>query len=133
MKKQIGKWVFAVVFLSAVFFLGYLLGSTQPSETATMVILDATDPDTVLPEGRWVPSYGPANRLNINTADTEDFQLLPGIGQTLAQRIVEYRESHKTFESIEELMNIEGIGQAVFNDIRHLITVGGSHENSGYR
>ncbi len=126
MKKRVGTVVFAVIFLLAVFFLGYFVGTTRPSEPAAMVIFDAGDPNTVLPEGQWEPSYGPANRLNLNEATSEDLQLLPGIGPKLAERIVEYRETNGAFESAEELLNVEGIGQSVFGNIRHLIDAGGT-------
>jgi competence protein ComEA len=63
-------------------------------------------------------------RIDINTATLEELQTLPGIGPVLAQRIIEYRETYGPFVDIEELLNVEGIGESLLERIRDLITVG---------
>jgi competence protein ComEA len=65
----------------------------------------------------------PAGRININTATTEELDTLPGIGPALAQRIIEYRENNGSFNSIEEIVGVSGIGEATLEKIRDLITV----------
>ena len=65
------------------------------------------------------------SKLNINTATIEELILLPGIGETLAQRIVEYRENVATFTSIDQLLDVSGIGAVKLNAIKEYITVGG--------
>jgi len=66
------------------------------------------------------PAYtGP---VNINTANTAGLMSLPGIGGVVAGNIINYRNTHGPFTSLEELMNVSRIGQATFNNIRHLIT-----------
>lgn len=67
-------------------------------------------------------------KININTASAEELDTLPNIGQVLAGRIVEYRQTHGNFNSIEEVKNVSGIGEATFQDIKDLITVGGGGE-----
>lgn len=62
--------------------------------------------------------------LNINTATAKELQTLPGIGETLAQRIVAYREEHGNFSSIVDLLDVTGIGQGKLEAIMDLITVG---------
>ena len=52
----------------------------------------------------------PAGVVNINTADAAQLQLLPRIGEKVAQRIVEYRSEHQAFRSIDDLAQIKGIG-----------------------
>jgi competence protein ComEA len=59
--------------------------------------------------------------VNINTADAADLESLPGIGPTLAQRILDYRQAHGPFAQIQELMEVSGIGPATFEGIRDLI------------
>ncbi|MCL1935541.1 MAG: ComEA family DNA-binding protein, partial [Defluviitaleaceae bacterium] len=61
--------------------------------------------------------------ININTASVAELQALPGIGTTLANRIVEYRNTHGNFTSTSGLMNVQGIGQNLYNNIRFAITV----------
>lgn len=60
--------------------------------------------------------------ININTASANELDSLPGIGPVYAQRIVEYRNK-SLFYSVEEIKNIEGIGEKTFEKIRDYITV----------
>ena len=61
--------------------------------------------------------------LNINQAEVADFMTLPGIGQSKAEALVKYREEHGKFSSIEEIMNVDGIKEGVFNKIKDSIKV----------
>lgn len=61
--------------------------------------------------------------LNINLASAADFEQLPRIGPTLAQRVIDWREAHGPFQSIEQLREVEGIGAKTFDDIRALVTL----------
>lgn len=62
-------------------------------------------------------------RVNINTADQAMLTGLPGIGEAKAKRIIAYRTEHGRFSSIEEIMEISGIKEAVFSKIKDYITV----------
>lgn len=61
--------------------------------------------------------------VNINTANTEQLCELPGIGDTLAKRIIEYRESNGPFADSRELMRVSGIGEGIFQNLKELISV----------
>jgi len=61
--------------------------------------------------------------VNINKAGAEMLVLLPGIGDILAERIIEYREENGDFASPEEIMEVKGIGEATFEKIRDFIRV----------
>ena len=63
-------------------------------------------------------------KININTASLEELCTLTGIGETRAQAIMEYREQNGGFHSIEELMNIDGIKEKIFEKLRGEVTVG---------
>ncbi len=61
--------------------------------------------------------------VNLNTADEAALTALPGIGEALAARIVEYREAHGPFEAVEDLTNVSGIGQGKLAALEGLVTV----------
>lgn len=61
--------------------------------------------------------------VDINKADKDLLMTLPGIGESKAELIVEYREEHGAFESVEDLMNIPGIKEGVYNKIKDSIKV----------
>ncbi|MBE6861294.1 MAG: helix-hairpin-helix domain-containing protein [Ruminococcus sp.] len=61
--------------------------------------------------------------LNINTATAEELTKLNGIGEVIAERIIEYRKTNGEFRNIEEIMNVDGIGEVVFSDIEPYIYV----------
>ena len=62
-------------------------------------------------------------RIDLNTADRQALMTLPGIGESKADRILEYRQAHGRFGSTEELMNVSGIGSGVYEKIKDYIKV----------
>lgn len=62
------------------------------------------------------------NLVNINTADSDKLQTLPGIGPSKAKKIIEFREKNQ-FKKIEELKNVDGIGEKTFESLKSLITI----------
>jgi competence protein ComEA len=88
------------------------VANTAPQATAAFRVL--TGAATATPS---------TELININTASATELEALPGIGPTLAQRIVDYRTQHGPFQTIEDIMNVAGIGPAVFDQIQGLITV----------
>jgi competence protein ComEA len=65
----------------------------------------------------------PTEKVNLNTATVEQLTTLPGVGPTLAARIVEYREKVGQFGSAQELMNVKGVGEKNFQKIEQWLTV----------
>lgn len=63
------------------------------------------------------------SRVNINTATLSELMTLSGIGQTKAERILAYRDAHGSFSSIEEIMNVDGIKEGLYNRIKDDIRV----------
>lgn len=61
--------------------------------------------------------------ININTANQEELESLPGIGEVKARAIINYRTQNGYFLNLEELMNVEGIGQKTFDQLKELITI----------
>jgi competence protein ComEA len=70
------------------------------------------------------PAAKPTVMVNINTATAAEFEQLPGIGAKTAARIVDYRQKKGPFKKIEELMNVQGIGEKSFLKLRPQLTVG---------
>ena len=62
-------------------------------------------------------------KVNINTAETWLLKALPGIGDTKAQAIIEYREQNEKFRDTAEITKVSGIGPEIYEKIKHLITV----------
>jgi competence protein ComEA len=61
--------------------------------------------------------------VNINTADATALEGLPGIGEVLAAAVVQYRDEHGPFTSVDQLQDVSGIGPATFEDIKDQVTV----------
>ncbi len=66
-----------------------------------------------------------AARINLNTAGVEELATLPGIGPSYAKRIVEYREKNGPFKRVEDLLNVQGIGDKTLERIREKVIVSG--------
>ena len=66
--------------------------------------------------------------VDINTADKETLMSLRGVGESFAERIIEYREQNGGFKAVQELTNIRGIGQTLVEKNREMLTVGDSPE-----
>lgn len=69
------------------------------------------------------------SKININTAETEELQELPRVGPKIAERIIQFRETHGEFKKIEEIMKVRGIGENTFNKIKDKITVGNTGQS----
>ena len=70
----------------------------------------------------------PAVVVNLNTATAAELEQLPGIGAKTAGRIVDYRQKKGPFKKIEELMNVQGIGEKSFLKLKPQITLTGKPE-----
>ena len=86
----------------------------QATEEAEEAIVEEVSEETA-PEALWP--------LNVNTATVEQLDQLPGIGPVLAQRIIDYRSANGGYQAVEELLKVNGIGDAKLTEILDLITV----------
>jgi competence protein ComEA len=64
-----------------------------------------------------------AGLVNVNTASATDLESLPGIGEVIAQRIIDHRTANGPFTSVDQLVDVSGIGDAILDSIRELVTV----------
>lgn len=70
-----------------------------------------------------VPGVEADGKVRINAAAASDLEALPGVGPVLAQRIVEYRETHGPFVEVEDLLDVPGIGEAKLASLRESVSV----------
>ncbi len=119
----------AVTAVFAAFTIGLFLGRNQNQNTLTVSVPAAmqTISAETIPQLTSKPADGAAILfpININTAGKQEFMALPGIGEVLAQRILNYRSEHGSFSTPEGLMLVEGIGEKRIEAILDLITIGG--------
>lgn len=94
-----------------------------PTREETAEIRDASDiGDIAVYDGR--SEAGVKNgKVNINTADASELMTLPGIGEAKAALIIEYRTDSGGFKTIEDIMNISGIKEGMFNRIKDKICI----------
>ena len=95
----------------------------------THVSAQATQPRT--PASSSQPATGaqlakPLVVVNLNTATAAELEALPGIGAKTAARIIDYRQKKGPFKKIEEIMNVQGIGEKSFLKLKPQITVSGN-------
>ena len=136
--KKAHLWLLvALTLVFTVFTAGFLLGRNHNSDAIIVSVpaqmqTDPTPPVTgetttsspLPPAVAAVVRNTPAT-ININTATKDELTTLPGIGEVLAQRILNYRARNGGFVSVDELMNVDGIGEKRYNDLKDLITIGG--------
>lgn len=104
----------------------YSLGEGEGIEEAIMAAGGATtdaDPTRVKLYLYKIDESFESQKVSLNRAEPWLLEALPGIGPTLAQRILDYRNQNGPFEWIEELKRVEGIGEAKYDGLKDLITV----------
>ena len=109
----------------AAFLGGLFLGRNYTgAEIQTSVVAAPTTKPTT-PSVTATSASQSSQKVNINTADIHTLMTLPGIGEIYAQRIIDYRTANGPFTSIDQLKEVEGIGEKRFEDIKDRITIGG--------
>ncbi len=122
MKKAFQSTLIACTVLFFVFVTGVLLGR-HSSYAVPIAEKPETETKTIFSDDVEAGIIG--GRININTASAETLALLPGVGKSLAQRIIDYRTENGPFIHVEELTKVEGISTNRVTEIADYITVGG--------
>lgn len=118
--RKAGAWITALSLAACLLALGFFLGRTSVPYAVNVrpVSVEAEQTQTVAERTMLADE-----KININTADEAQLQVLDGIGPALAARIVEYRTQNGGFRSVDELKNVKGIGEAKLEKLLDMITV----------
>lgn len=96
------------------------LNLAAPLADGTQILVPREGQEGVAP----APVTGGAGGLvNVNSAIATELEELPGIGEVIAQRIIDYRTENGPFATVDELLDVSGIGDAILESIRELVTV----------
>lgn len=100
--------------------LALFLPTIRSRPLTTLEPIDITGVRILLPTFLDAEEEG---KINLNTASAEELTSLPGIGEVLAARIIAYREEHGPFQTLDDIMQVSGIGSKVVEEIRDLATL----------
>lgn len=93
-------------------------------EKESTIIVESNTDSEIVKQNNWIKSdNNKKSKININTATKTDLETLPGIGESTALKIIEYRKEKGKFKLIEDIKQVNGIGENKFNKIKELITV----------
>ncbi|MQM28175.1 helix-hairpin-helix domain-containing protein [Glycomyces albidus] len=102
---------------------GYLNLARVVADGDLVAVPDASASGAPPAPGADGSSGGAGGLVNINVADAQELDALNGIGPVLAERIIEYRESNGSFQSVDELSEVSGIGSALLEQLREQVTL----------
>ncbi|NMA25020.1 MAG: helix-hairpin-helix domain-containing protein, partial [Clostridiales bacterium] len=85
---------------------------------------ESMSPPPVAPTADVAVEPAQHGKININIAPQSKLEELPGIGPVLARSIIDYRNKHGDFDSIEQIMDVDGIGEKKFAAMKDMITIG---------
>lgn len=97
-----------------------LAGLLEESDTSSLNLSQSLYPNQVIVVASKEETSG---LISINSASLEELDTLPGIGPAIAQRIIDYRNTNNGFKSLEELMEVSGIGEKTYEKLADLITL----------
>lgn len=99
------------------------LNLAAPLVDGTQVLVPREGEQGVVPPAAGGGGAVAGGLINVNTATAAELETLPGVGEVLAQRIIDHRTENGPFTSVDQLVDVSGIGDAILGSIRELVTV----------
>lgn len=122
------EWAVLALTAAVLLMMGgwFVFGSTRPADTWRVEVERNDSPAISVPTGEEgaLDSLLEGEVIDLNTAGQADLERLPGIGQTRARAILDHRQKHGLFGTVDELKQVEGIGPAILEQLRPYVTVG---------
>lgn len=121
-RQHIGVFLLVVI----IFLSGYIVYSQKSEpvkfEPAPRNLVNSNNNVAVADKSENIENKS-TQIININTASLEDLDTLPGIGEKTAQKIIDYRKSNGSFKTKEAIMDVSGIGESKYSQIKDLISI----------
>lgn len=127
----------AVITLASLFLLGLTVRHVQeqqvPPLDADSLIAQSVADSTSSPSPPEPAASSPSaeDPINVNTASRKALKALPGIGPALSERIVTYRSTQQSFQQVDELKHVSGIGPKTLETLRPMVRISPSADSSG--
>jgi competence protein ComEA len=99
------------------------LNLAAPLTDGVQILVPTAAPEGAIAGASGAPGAVPGALINVNTATAAELEALPGIGEVIAQAIVDYRTENGPFATVDELLDVSGIGDATLANIHDLVTV----------
>lgn len=115
-------WAVGITAALFLLLLGFQYGARRAPAEITVTELGTPAPAAAAETAEPEPATDAP--VNINTADEAALRTLQGVGEVLAQRILDYRAEHGVFLTVDELTNVKGIGSGILEANRARLTVG---------
>ncbi len=114
--------VFAGIVVAFAFKWNYVGDDTVSDATVSLQYITSSKADTASDDDADDSGVTVTGKININTATLDELDALPGIGPSKAEAIIKYRETESRFNSIEDIMNVSGIGEKTYEKLKDHIT-----------
>jgi competence protein ComEA len=96
----------------------------RDGEVVTILELPAPGTTPAVASGDEAAGEASRPRININAATAEELDVLPGVGEVTAARIIAYRNQHGPFRSVDDLIHVEGLADRTIDAFRDMVTIG---------